>query len=42
MANKRDSIDAVVLSRRRRFYSKRLLLGAFANVATRQLTSFSG
>ena len=31
-----------VLSRRRRFYSKRLLLGAFASETARQLTSFSG
>ena len=31
-----------VLFRRRRFYSKGLLLGAFASEAARQLTSFSG
>ena len=31
-----------VLSRRKRFYYKRLLLGAFASEAARQLTSFSG
>ena len=31
-----------VLFRRRRFYSKRLLLGAFASEAARQLTTFSG
>ena len=31
-----------VLFRKRIFYSKRLLLGAFASEAARQLTSFSG
>ena len=31
-----------VLFRKRRFYSKRLLLGAIASEAARQLTSFSG
>ena len=43
--NELDSRVAVVyrcFSEKRRFYSKRLLLGAFASEATRQLTSFSG
>ena len=31
-----------VLFRKRRFYSKCLLLGVFASEAARQLTSFSG
>ena len=45
MVNERDLRVAVVhgcFSRRQRFYSKRLLLGAFASEAARQLTSFSG
>ena len=39
--NELDSRVAVV-HRKRRFYSKRLLLGAFVSEATRQLTSFFG
>ena len=48
MANERASRVAVVhgcflqVSRRRRFCSKRLLLGAFASEAAGQLTTFSG
>ena len=44
--NELDSRVAVVhrctLFRKRQFYSKRLLLGAFASEAARQLTSFFG
>ena len=39
MANELVSTVAVVLSRRKRFYSKRFLLGAFASKAARQLMS---
>ena len=43
-ANEGDSRVAVIhgcFSRKRRFTSKRLLLGAIASEAARQLTSFS-